>query len=53
MNLDILKEYRYRLLSHITIGKTKEHYKRKWKNIKILKYQVIMWNLDLGKKVKN
>lgn len=37
MNLDILKEYRYRLLSHITIGKTKEHYKRKWKNIKNLK----------------
>lgn len=29
-----LRHLRYHLLSHITFGKMKQHYKRKWKAVK-------------------
>lgn len=35
-----LRHLRYRLLSHITFGKMKQHYKRKWKEVKLKKYPV-------------
>ncbi len=41
-----LRDYRYRLLSHILWGNKKQHYKRKWKEAKLRKNQKLYTKLS-------